>query len=204
MRTLLTSLAAAAVLLTPAMSFSEDAHHPPSAAEGAPAVETAPKQATPDAAPAPGSGMMGGDMMGGNMMTMMQEMMRTHGAMMRGMMSAEGMTDGGRMGQMMSPEHVEGRIAFLRTELKVTPAQEPLWEAVAEALRESAGAAEHMMRQGAAVQTLPSVLERRERTLSARLEATRRLKAAVEPFYAALDETQKATADKLMEPMGMM
>ena len=135
---------------------------------------------------------------------MMQQMMKSHGRMTQGMMSADGMTGSGRMGQMMSPEHIEGRIAFLRTELKVTPAQKPLWGAVAAALRESARAAENMMQQGAAAQILPSALEGRERVLSARLEAVRRLRAAVEPFYAALDETQKATADKLMEPMGMM
>ena len=204
MTTLLKTLAAVAVLMTPAMSFAEDAHHPPSATEEAPAVETAPKQATPDAVPTPGGGMMGGDMMGGNMMKMMQEMMRSHGGMMRGMMSADGMPGSGRMGQMMSPEHVEGRIAFLRTELKVTAAQEPLWGAVAEALRESARAAENMMQLGAAAQMLPSALEGRERVLYARLEAVRGLRPDVETFYAALDETQKATADKLMEPMGMM
>lgn len=203
MTTLFKTLAAVAVLMTPAMSFAEDAHHPPSATEGAPAVETVPKQATPDAMPAPGGGMMGGGMMGGDMMTMMQQMMKSHGRMMQGMMSADGMTGSGRMGQMMSPEHVEGRIAFLHTELKVTSAQEPLWGTVAEALREGARASGAMM-QPAAGQTLPSVLESRERALSARLEAVRRLRAAVEPFYAALDETQKATADKLMEPMGMM
>lgn len=203
MTTLFKTLAAVAVLMTPAMSFAEDAHHPPSATEGAPAVETVPKQATPDAVPAPGGGMMGGGMMGGDMMTMMQQMMKSHGRMMQGMMSADGMTGSGRMGQMMSPEHVEGRIAFLHTELKVTSAQEPLWGTVAEALREGARASGAMM-QPAAGQTLPSVLESRERALSARLEAVRRLRAAAEPFYAALDETQKATADKLMEPMGMM
>ncbi len=146
---------------------------------------------------------MGGGMMSADMMAMMREMMQGQSAMMRGMMSGEGMFGGGRMGQMMSPEHIEGRIAFLRTELKVTPAQEPFWAAVAEALRANAGASEPMM-QPASGQTLPSVLETRERALTVRLEAVRRLRAAVEPFYAALDEAQKATADKLMEPMGMM
>ncbi|MEP9389952.1 Spy/CpxP family protein refolding chaperone [Mesorhizobium sp. KR9-304] len=203
MTSLLKVLAAAGMLLNPAMSFAEDAHHPPSGTEEAPAVETAPKEAAPDAMPGGHGGDAGGMTMGGDMMKMMKEMMGSHATMMRGMMSTDGMTDG-PMGQMMSPEHVEGRIAFLRMELKVTDGQEPLWEAVAEALRESARASEHMMQQGAASQTLPSALEGRERSLSAHLEAVRRLRAAVEPFYAALDETQKATADKLMEPMGMM
>ncbi|TIW86878.1 MAG: hypothetical protein E5V52_05325, partial [Mesorhizobium sp.] len=48
------------------------------------------------------------------------------------------------MGQMMSPDHVEGRIAFLSTELKLTKAQRPLWDAVAEALRANAHSAKDM------------------------------------------------------------
>ncbi len=45
----------------------------------------------------------------------------------------------GRLG-MMSAEasHVEGRIAFLKTELRITDAQLPLWNAVADALRDNA------------------------------------------------------------------
>ena len=34
--------------------------------------------------------------------------------------------------------HVEGRIAFLKTELKITDAQQPLWNAVADAMRADA------------------------------------------------------------------
>jgi len=40
---------------------------------------------------------------------------------------------------MMPSEHVEGRIAFLKTELKITDAQLPQWNAFADALRNSAG-----------------------------------------------------------------
>ena len=34
--------------------------------------------------------------------------------------------------------HIEGRIAFLKAELKITDAQQPLWNAVADAMRASA------------------------------------------------------------------
>lgn len=145
---------------------------------------------------------MGGGVMGGDMMAMMQQMMKSNGGMMGGEMSADGMADGIR--QMMSPDHVEGRIAFLHTELKVTPAQEALWGAVAEALRKSARASEHMMQPAAGAQTLPSILANKEGALSLRLESVRSLKAAVEPFHSSLDDAQKATADKLMVTMGMM
>ena len=147
---------------------------------------------------------MPGGMMGGDMMKMMQEMMCRHAGMMRGMMSSGAQMQDGMMGKMMAPEHVEGRIAFLRTELKVTDAQQPLWEAVADALRENARASAGMMQQEADATGLPASLERQERQLSGRLEALQRLRAAVEPFYASLDEAQKAAADSLLAPMGMM
>src|SRR5215470_12879039 len=73
---------------------------------------------SPSAQGMPMSGMPMGAMSGGSggmpMMGMMQMMM------------------GGMTG------HVEGRIAFLKTELKITDAQQPLWSAVADAMRASA------------------------------------------------------------------
>ncbi len=191
----------AGALLLAAPTLAEDAHHPAEVAPETPS-QSAPAPAPQQAAP---GGMMMPGMMSGDMMQMMMRMMSGGQSPMTeemGRMASSGPM--GPLAQMMSPEHVEGRIAFLRTELKVTPAQEPLWEAVAEALRERARASEHMMQQRATAQTLLSALEGRERALSVRLESARRLRAAVEPFYAALDETQKATADKLIEPMGMM
>ena len=49
--------------------------------------------------------------------------------MMRMMMGQDGM---GGMGMMAG--HVEGRLAFLKTELKITDPQLPLWNAVADAI----------------------------------------------------------------------
>jgi hypothetical protein len=41
--------------------------------------------------------------------------------------------------------------------------------------------------------------------LTARIEAVRKLKGAVDPLCAALDANQKKTADEIMlSPMGMM
>ena len=182
MKTIFRTAFAAALLLAATPAFAEDAHHPAT-------IETPAAQAAP-AAPVPDTGsiMMGDGMMGG-------------------MMSADGMADGGSMRQMMSPERVEGRIAFLRTELKVNEAQEPLWAAVAEGLRANAESSKGMMSgmtQSDGPQTLPQRLADRESMLSARLDGLRRLKTAIEPFYASLDETQKATADELLMPMSGM
>lgn len=191
---------AAALLLAAAPALAEDAHHP------APAETASPAEPTPQpSAPAPGGGAaMSDGMMSVDMMKMMQEMMGRHAGMMRGMMSeGTGMQDG-MIGEMIAPEHVEGRIAFLRTELKVTDAQQPLWEAVAAALRENARVSAGMMQQEADASGLLASLDRRERQLSGRLEALQRLRAAVEPFYASLDEAQKTAADRLLARMGMM
>lgn len=142
-----------------------------------------------------GGGMMGGDMMGGDMSRMMTMM---HGGMM----------GGGMMGD-MALKHVEGRLAFLKTELKITPAQEPQWTKFADVVRSTAKNAQTakppMMQGGMKPSTTPDRLGHYEKTLVARLEAVRALKAAVDPLYASLSDDQKKVADELlMSPMGIM
>jgi hypothetical protein len=115
----------------------------------------------------------------------------------------------GEHGMAMMAGHVEGRLAFLKTELKITEAQLPLWNGVAEALRANAKNMSAMMSggimAGAQAATLPGKLALREKMMTAHLEALRRFKAAVDPLYAALGPDQKKTADQmLMGPMGMM
>jgi hypothetical protein len=108
----------------------------------------------------------------------------------------------------MMAKHIEGRLAFLKTELKITDAQLPLWNAFAQALRDDAStiqAMPHPMMGMNKTATLPDILAARETRLAARLEALRKRKAAVDPLYAALTADQKNTADEIMlSPMGMM
>jgi hypothetical protein len=129
------------------------------------------------------------------MMGDMRSMMRNMQAMM-----------GAQSGMMMP--NVEGRLAALKTELKITDAQAPQWNRFADALRTAAksmnGMFEQMMEPGTAA-TLPARLERHEKMLSAHLNTVRTLKDAVEPLYASLRNEQKKLADGLMiGPMGMM
>jgi hypothetical protein len=146
-----------------------------------------PDQAPPAAAaPAPGGmGMMGGDMP--RMMSMM------HG--------------GGMMGGMPF-RHVEGRLAFLKAELRITPAQEPYWTKFADAVRAAANTAKSampQMMQGATKASAPEVLGRYEKMLTLRLETVRPVRAAFDPLYAALSAEQKRVADELFaSPMGVM
>jgi hypothetical protein len=203
MKLIQTAIAAGALLLAASDSFADDAHHPDESAPAAPAV-TAPQQDLPN-------GMTSGGMMQGMMSA---DMMR----MMMGMMASgngPAMEQSGSMGPMMSPEHIEGRIAFLETELVVTDAQQPLWATLAEVLRKTAASAGDTMpgMQGGMMAdngaTAATPIERfvlQENVLATRLEALRQVRVALEPFYAALDETQKLKANRLLSPapMGMM
>ena len=83
------------------------------------------------AGPATGRQMPGGGMAG-----------MSGGMPMMGMMGP-----GGGMMMRMMQGHVEGRLAFLKTELKITDAQLPLWNAVAEAIRANAKSSMGMMEE---------------------------------------------------------
>jgi hypothetical protein len=121
----------------------------------------------------------------------------------------EMMTGQGPMPMMGMGQHVEGRLAFLRTELKITPAQEPLWNTFAETIRANAQKMAGGMHQGGtmaqgAMPSLPERLDRQEKSLAARLDALRAMKSALMPLYAAFSDEQKQLADQLIRgPMGM-
>jgi hypothetical protein len=160
------------------------------------------------------SGPGGQGTMGGGMMHMMH-MMGMMGQGGHGMMGQGGPGMMGGMAGMharMMTEHVEGRIAFLRAELKITPAQAPAWDRFAEALRTNAKKlSEHASaRPGATQPALPDRVEHEEHRLAARLDGIRAIKAALSPLYAALSEEQKKLAERLVPhhvglmPMGAM
>jgi LTXXQ motif family protein len=132
--------------------------------------------------------MMGGDMP--QMMRMLQ--------MMRAQMAHEDM--GGPMG-MMGFEHVEGRIAFLRAELGITDAQQPQWNAFAEARRAQATTMRTMheqMTRGGVPDSWPDRLARQERILSTRLDAVKAIEGPARALYATLSPEQQKRADDLL------
>jgi len=106
----------------------------------------------------------------------------------------------------MMTGHIEGRLAFLKTELKITDVQESKWNVFADAVRANAkammGMREGMMQaRGGA---LPVRLERIEKAMTLCQESLRTIKAAVEPLYASFSDEQKRAADQLMvSPMGL-
>ncbi len=113
------------------------------------------------------------------------------------------------MGGMGAIDHIEGRIAFLRAELKITDAQSAAWNAVADALRSNAGKLAEvrsamMSQAGAAPKGVVDRLALQETWLAARLEGTREIKSAVTNLVGTLSDDQKKMADELIAPhMGM-
>lgn len=164
-----------------------EAHHPDQKETSA---------TTQPASPADQSRMGGAQgMMGGNMpmmdMTQMMGMMR----------------QGAGMGGMSTIDRVEGRIAFLRTELKITDAQTGAWNAFADVLRANAKnlgevRASMMPQAAAASQTLVDRLVLQEKWLATRLEGTRAMKSALTTLVSTFSDDQKQTADEILAPHG--
>jgi hypothetical protein len=185
-----------------------EAHHPPQQ-DAAPS----PTQLAPPAGQSgTGQRIMGGEMMGAGMMNMMGGKMPMMDMMqmmeMMGQRGAEASC--AAMSGMATIDRVEGRIAFLKTELKIIDAQGATWNAFADALRGNAKSlgevrASIMMPQaGAAPQSLVDRLTVEEKWLSARLEGTRAIKSALTNLVGTLSDEQKKTADELLAPhMGM-
>ena len=122
-----------------------DAHHPNTAAQASPQTPAPPpaQAQTPmgqsgsmmgqGSMMSQGGAMNGGTMGGGNSaMNMMG-----NGMSMMGMMQMMG-NPGSGMGGMATIDRIEGRIAFLKTEIKVTDAQNDAWNAFADVLRGNA------------------------------------------------------------------
>lgn len=95
--------------------------------------------------------------------------------------------------------HVEGHIAFLKAELGIAPAQEPLWAAVAAAMRQDVAELEQARKaQPATPPNAVQRLERRAAIAALRAKGEQRFLDAFRPLYAALSEAQKRTADELI------
>ena len=184
---------------------SQDSHHPAQGDEAQPDANALQLPMQTDQA----------RMMGMMRMMDMAQMMR-----MMNMMAAPGGMGMERMDPtvMGMIDHVEGRIAFLRAELKITDAQAGVWEAFANALRDNArrlDAARKPVQGESSAPTLEQRLAAQEQWLSARLEGIRVIKTTFGDLYQALSPDQRKSADELLpmhmglmsggiRPMGMM
>ena len=98
--------------------------------------------------------------------------------------------------------HIEGRIAFLKAELKITPAQEPQWDKVAEAMRQNETERHQGFEQARSNRSAPpnalQHLEFMAKFGALRAQEADRFLAAFRPLYESLSDTQKKTADDLL------
>jgi LTXXQ motif family protein len=207
--TMATALTVAA-LAVPAWAQAPAGHdhsHPADGEKSAPATP-APAPSPSAAAPQGGAGMMGGGMGNMPMMNDMKNMMSSMSAMhSMGMMQMMGMMGRGMDG-MATIDRIEGRIAFLRAELKITDAQADAWNAFADALRTNASKLAEVratrLGDGQPASTLSARLDQQEQWLGARLDGTRAMKSAFAKLNEALSDDQKKTAnDLLASHMGM-
>jgi len=127
------------------------------------------------------------------------------------------------MGMQDPARHVEGRLAFIKAELAITEAQQPQWQAFADAFRANAKRMGEMhaargtgapmpgaMPGGGMTKAehgatpLPERFDQAERHMTMHLEMLRSMKAPVTQLYAALSANQKKMADEIIRgPMGM-
>ncbi len=109
----------------------------------------------------------------------------------------------GKMGRIMPGQFVDGRIAFLKAELKITPAQEVPWQGVAAAMRQNANALDQQItsaRQHRSGMDAVGRLTMRAEFAKLRAENDTRLVAALKPLYGSLSAQQQQMANALIAP----
>ncbi len=125
-----------------------------------------------------------------------------------------GMGPGGGMGPMgygMGPQAygnpgamADARNAYLKSELKITPAQESAWKTFAEQTKQQAEAMQAWRTtiQGSAPATAPERLELRNQVMKKRQEQMEKATTAFKDLYAVLTPEQKALADQRVGMLG--
>lgn len=122
----------------------------------------------------------------------------------------------GRGHMMMGPdggnwmfERIDGRLAFMKTELKITEKQSAAWDKVAQTIRTTSEAHRDMMRSHMEERRsgdffkkpLPERLAYQQTHLEARLEQVKSVSEAIDQLYGVLDASQKKAADEIVLPM---
>ena len=132
---------------------------------------------------------------------------------MRGMHDRAGaMHDraGGMQERAMKPaDRAEARLSYIKTALKITPAQEPQWNAYAGFVRKATGDMQQRFEQRRAQgrpQASPDTIQRLERQQAMHAEAQQRLAALIavqKPLYDVLTPEQRKVADEVLSPRRM-
>lgn len=102
-------------------------------------------------------------------------------------------------------ERIDGQLAYIKAELKITEAQEPQWSVFMNMFRadkekqaRACKAAQEQSRQMISA-SLPESMKIKVERLAEQLQSLRALEAAVQPLYSILSKDQKKTADEIMK-----
>lgn len=93
---------------------------------------------------------------------------------------------------------VESRITTLRSQLKITPEQEPAWNDVAQAMRDNAKAMSDLhQQQDAAIDTAtaPQMIDTYGKTMETHAENIQKFSDVFQKLYDGMSDAQKKTAD---------
>jgi hypothetical protein len=127
------------------------------------------------------------------------------GPMGMGPMAGQGGQMAQRAGMKFDPaQRAERHLGFLKSELKITAEQEPLWQAYADKMKSEAGQGFRVMKQQAADEklTAPERMAKMETLMQDRLVAMKGVHESFNRLYAGLTPEQKATADRYTARMG--
>ena len=101
---------------------------------------------------------------------------------------------------------LEERIAKLHAALKITPDEEPLWSAVAQAMRDNDAAMENLIAkkraQAPGSQTALDDLTNYQAFAQARVDGLKNLTAAFTTLYNSMSDAQKKNADQVFQNFG--
>jgi protein CpxP len=98
--------------------------------------------------------------------------------------------------------HIEGRIAYLKAELKITDAQQPLFDAVANAMRDNAKAMHDAFQSLRGDRSQPqsalSRMEARAKFAQLRADGEVKMLAAFRPLYQGMSPDQQKATDEML------
>lgn len=123
----------------------------------------------------------------------------------RGMMGGCGPMGFDESGE--TPPFVDGRIAFLKTELGITDAQAKPWAAFVEAMKSNfvnMQGLRQAMQSAFAAGTPVERLNARLSVMESRVAALKEMQKPLGDLYGALSDAQKKKADDLLTAMGCM
>ena len=121
-----------------------------------------------------------------------------------GMMGRDCPMMGMMMGGAGMPTFAEGRIAFLKAELAITPAQQIVWDGYAAALKKNLTGMRHDMTTAASGKGPVARVDAQLAAMEGHVAALKEMKPALAKLYDALSDEQKKKADQILTGMSCM